>query len=136
MISHTTRLIGAALGAILAAIVPTTTRAASAGESLAADPKPVEFFVSPKGNDAWSGRLAEPGDQDGPFATMTRARDAVRAWRRSQPEPQPQPRPVRVVLRGGIYPIDQPLEFGPEDSGAEGAPVIYEAAAGEKVIIS
>jgi hypothetical protein len=41
-----------------------------------------------------------------------------------------------VVLRGGTYFLDAPLEFGPEDSGAEGAPVVYAAAAGEKAVLS
>ena len=43
---------------------------------------------------------------------------------------------MRVVLRGGTYYLDQPLEFGPEDSGTEKAPVVYAAAAGEKVVLS
>ena len=39
-----------------------------------------EFYVSPQGSDAWSGTLAEPNAQgtDRPFATLERARDAVR----------------------------------------------------------
>ena len=98
----------------------------------AARPATADFFVSPKGDDRWSGRLADPGDGDGPFATIARAREAVRALRKSQKEP----RTVRVVLRGGTYYLDQPLEFGPEDSGTEEAPVVYAAAAGEKVVLS
>jgi hypothetical protein len=91
-----------------------------------------DFVVSPKGNDRWSGRLAEPNENDGPFATVARARQAVRALLKTQKEP----RPVRVVLRGGTYYLDQPLEFGPEDSGVEKAPVVYAAASGEKVVLS
>jgi len=39
-----------------------------------------DFYVSPDGNDNWSGRLECPNASktDGPFATLTRARDAVR----------------------------------------------------------
>ncbi|HRR67609.1 MAG TPA: hypothetical protein P5063_08195, partial [Methanomassiliicoccales archaeon] len=42
----------------------------------------VEVFVSPQGNDRWSGRLAAPNRSrtDGPFATLERARDAVRPF--------------------------------------------------------
>ena len=58
-----------------------------------------DFFVSPKGKDTWSGKLAEPGKNDGPFATVARAREAVRAMLKTQKEP----RRVRVVLRGGTY---------------------------------
>ena len=43
-------------------------------------PSGPSFFVSPSGNDAWSGRLAElnADGTDGPFATLRRARDAMR----------------------------------------------------------
>ena len=78
------------------------------------------------------GRLADPASIDGPFATITRARDAVRALHKTLKEP----RPIRVVLRGGSYYLDSPLEFGPEDSGTEKAPVVYAARPGEKVVLS
>jgi hypothetical protein len=91
-----------------------------------------DFFISPRGNDRWSGRSADPGESDGPFATLARAREAVRALHKTQA----QSKPIRVVLRGGTYYLDQPIDFGPEDSGAEQAPVIYTAAAGEKVLLS
>jgi hypothetical protein len=96
------------------------------------NPGAADFFVSPQGKDTWSGKPSGPGENDGPFATVARAREAVRALLKTQKEP----RRVRVVLRGGTYYLDSPLEFGPEDSGAEKAPVVYAAAAGEKVILS
>ncbi len=91
-----------------------------------------DFFVSPRGKDTWSGSLADPGENDGPFATITRARDAVRALRKAQR----QPKSIRVVLRRGTYYLDSPLEFGPEDSGTKESPVVYAAGAGEKVVLS
>jgi len=94
--------------------------------------KHVDFFVSPHGNDAWSGWLSDPIATDGPFATLERARDAIRALRRMQGSQIS----VRVTIRGGTYYLDSPLEFGPEDSGTEQAPVVYSAAAGEKVVLS
>ncbi|MDP2899098.1 MAG: right-handed parallel beta-helix repeat-containing protein [bacterium] len=100
--------------------------------TLGAGPAAAGFFVSPQGRDTWSGKRADPGENDGPFATAARARDAVRALLKTQKEP----RRVRVVLRGGTYYLDSSLEFGPEDSGTEGAPVVYAAARGEKVVIS
>ena len=100
--------------------------------SPAANPHTADFFVSPSGQDRWLGRLADPDGNDGPFATVSRARDAVRALLKTRKEP----RPVRVALRGGTYYLDQPLEFGPEDSGVEGAPVVFAAAAGEKAVLS
>jgi hypothetical protein len=37
---------------------------------------------------------------------------------------------------GGTCHLDAPLGFGPEDSGAENAPVVYAAATGEKAVLS
>ncbi|MCY2954467.1 MAG: hypothetical protein NTU53_21260 [Planctomycetota bacterium] len=91
-----------------------------------------DFFVSIRGKDAWSGTLADPGENDGPFATVARARDAVRALLKAQKQPQR----IRVVLRAGTYYLDLSLELGPEDSGTEQGPVVYAGAAGEKVVLS
>ncbi|MDP7254474.1 MAG: hypothetical protein QGF00_33070, partial [Planctomycetota bacterium] len=55
------------------------------------------LFVSPEGNDGWSGTIAEPDEGDGPFATIERARNAVRALKRKGRLTAP----VRIVLRGG-----------------------------------
>jgi hypothetical protein len=100
--------------------------------TLVQKPGTPDFFVSPAGNDTWSGKLADPGGNDGPFATVERARAAVRALQKTRTVPQR----VSVTLRGGTYYLRSPLEFGPEDSGAESAPVVYMAAPGEKVILS
>ena len=43
---------------------------------------------------------------------------------------------MRVMLRGGTYYLDQPLEFGPEDSGSPQAPIVYAAAPGEPAVLS
>ena len=91
----------------------------------------VVFYVSPLGNDSWLGRVATPRQTDGPFATIARAQQAVRKIRKTHPQAA-----VRVTLGGGTYYLDSPLEFGPEDSGTEDAPVVYAAAPGEKVVIS
>ena len=91
-----------------------------------------DYFVSPDGNDNWTGRLAHPGTNDGPFATITRARDAVRGLLKTGKHTNG----VRVLLRGGVYYLDQTLEFGPEDSGTEQAPVVYAAAPDENVAVS
>ena len=71
-------------------------------------------YVSPTGNDAWSGRLPGPNQArtDGPFATLMAARDAVRAWRAKGLGTEP----ATVQIRGGTYYLEQPLAFGPEDS--------------------
>ncbi|MEI6500564.1 MAG: hypothetical protein WCP21_05995 [Armatimonadota bacterium] len=48
---------------------------------------PATLYVSPKGNDAWSGKLAAANKDatDGPFATLTRARDEVRKLKSAGP---------------------------------------------------
>lgn len=91
-----------------------------------------DFYVSTRGNDGWSGKLDDPAGNDGPFATVARAREAVRTLRKTE-EPS---RPICVALRGGTYFLDSPLEFGPADSGSEQAPVTYAAAPGEHVVLS
>ena len=75
-----------------------------------------ELFVSPAGNDRWSGRRAAAPKKgsDGPFATISKAIRAARAFRRQHPD-----RPVRISLRGGTYYLDKPLELDHRDSGIE-----------------
>ena len=119
------------LSAILATMRPSGLSAEDAAR-LAVNVGAADFIVSPSGKDTWSGKLADTGEKDGPFATLARARDAVRALHQAQKEP----RPVRVVLRGGTYYLDSAVEFGPEDSGTEQAPVTYLAAASERVVLS
>lgn len=89
-----------------------------------------DLYVAPIGNDTWSGKLAQPNADrsDGPLATLRQARDAVRGLNAS--------RPVTVELRGGIYRLDDTLEFLPHDSGTEKCPVTYAAYRGEKPVIS
>jgi len=95
----------------------------------------VIFYISPSGNDAWSGKLAEPNKAktDGPFATLTKARDAVRELKQKQGELK---EPVTIFLRGGIYFLEEPLSLGPEDSGSKEHPITYAAYKDENPIIS
>ncbi len=103
-----------------------------AGRVIARDPGPIH--VAPDGNDAWSGRLAAPNaaGSDGPFATLERARDEVRARRAAAPATAP----TTVLLRGGTYRLSETIEFTPDDSGTPDAPVVYAAYPGERPIIS
>ena len=92
------------------------------------------LYVSPKGNDAWSGTLAEPNDTqtDGPFATVERSRDAVRQLKTDSRLAED----VKIVLRSGTHQLTATLELTPEDSGSEDATISYEAFPGETPIIS
>jgi len=92
------------------------------------------FYVSPKGNDAWSGVLASPNMtlDDGPFATLARAKEVVKELRKSKSVNQP----VQVIIKEGMYNLAEPLVFRPEDSGTESSELTFMAASGEEVIIS
>ena len=91
-----------------------------------------DFYVSPKGSDAWSGTLAEPDEAraDGPFATLARARDAVRELKKSKSTD------IVVLVRGGTYRLDETVVFGLADSGAGNATITYAAYPGEKPVFS
>ena len=92
------------------------------------------FLVAENGNDAWTGKLAEPNvmKTDGPFATLGRARDAVRELKGRQAPSGP----ITVMVRGGKYFLDRTLVFGPEDSGSREFPITYKAYGDEKPILS
>jgi parallel beta-helix repeat protein len=92
------------------------------------------FYVSTEGNDAWSGKLANPNlpKTDGPFATLARARDAIRELKAHEPLHQP----VTVYVRGGFYSLHAPLVLLPEDSGTAACVITYAAYPGEAPILS
>jgi hypothetical protein len=94
----------------------------------------VSLYVSPQGNDRWSGRLAEPNKEktDGPLASLTGARDAIRQLKsRGQIK-----EPVRVIVAAGTYTLTEPFTLKPEDSGTKEYPITYEAAAGARPVFS
>ena len=92
-------------------------------------------YVSPAGNDRWSGRLtkADRDGTDGPFASLERARDAVRELKRDGGVPVGG---VRVEILGGSYRLTRPFALTAEDSGAEGNPVVYAGQTGTGVVLS
>jgi hypothetical protein len=97
---------------------------------------PAVYYVATDGDDRWSGRHDAPqaGGSDGPFATLGRARDAVRALKREVGGGLS--RPVTILIRGGRYELAAPLEFTPDDSGREQFPVVYEAYRSETPVFS
>ena len=82
------------------------------------------LYVASNGDDS------NPGTEAKPFATLARARDAVRRFKRNVPKP------ITVLVRGGTYYLSEPLVFGPEDSGTDLQPITYAAYPGEKPTIS
>jgi len=93
-----------------------------------------DFFVSTDGNDKWTGKLPEPNETktDGPFATITKARDAIRKMKAQNGLTQP----ITVMIREGTYTLDEPIIFEDQDSGTEDCPITYVAYPGEKPTIS
>jgi len=90
------------------------------------------LYVSPDGNDQWSGRAANASEQDGPFATIERAQQEVRRLKSVDSLRGP----TTVYLRGGVYYLKQEILFTPEDSGREDAPIRYTNYDDETVFIS
>ncbi len=95
----------------------------------AADPA---IYVSPKGNDSWSGSLtaANADGTDGPLASLDAARLAVRKIRAGGAGT------IQVIIAGGRYELTQPVVFESEDSGVKNAPTVYTAAPGAKPVFS
>ena len=91
------------------------------------------FYVSPEGNDAWSGRAPVPGGNNGPFATICAARNTIRALKKAGKTGKQK---TQVFLRGGTYHLERTFRLAPEDSGSIAGPVIYAAYPGEVPVIS
>ncbi len=89
------------------------------------------LHVASYGNDAWSGRVADPAPDltDGPVASLAcacaRARDARISGRT-----------VRILLRGGVYELEAPLILTGADSGTAESPAVFAAYPGEAPVLS
>ena len=92
------------------------------------------LYVSPTGDDTWSGTLPAPdhAGADGPFATLVRARDAIR---QAKAEGRFD-RPVNVIVLEGTVHLDEPLALRSEDSGTADRPIAYAAYPGHRPVLS
>ncbi|MBL9199002.1 MAG: hypothetical protein JNL39_00795, partial [Opitutaceae bacterium] len=84
-----------------------------------------DFHVAPHGRDT------DPGTAERPFATLTRARDAIRAAKAAGPA-----RDFSVVIRGGTYRLAETLVFSLADSAAPGRTITYAAQPGETPVFT
>ena len=84
----------------------------------------VSLYVAADGNDS------NPGTEAGPFATIQRARDAIRELKESGPLAAGG---VTVWVARGAYPLKAGLELAAQDSGAADAPIVYRARPGDEV---
>ncbi len=94
----------------------------------------VSFYVSPQGNDRWSGRFTQPNRQrtDGPVASLAGARDKIRRLKSRRTITKP----VRVIVMDGTYTLSEPFILTPKDNGTKECPISYEAAEGARPIFS
>jgi len=83
-----------------------------------------DFYVATSGSDE------NPGTKERPFATLGRARDAVRELKKRGKKP------ITVLVRGGTYYLPETLVFSSEDSGTKDVPILYTAYEDEKPTIS
>ena len=84
-----------------------------------------DFCVAPDGKDT------NPGSVAAPFATLTRARNAVR-----EKVAAGLAKDILVLIRGGTHQQADTLGFGLEDSGTDKYSITYAACPGEKVVVS
>jgi hypothetical protein len=93
----------------------------------------VDLFLSPDGNDQWSGRLPAPtaDGTDGPLASPHAARDAARRLRAEEADG-----PLTIHVASGLYRLRQTLVLGPADGGVPGAPVVWAGHGREPAVFS
>ena len=107
------RVLGRVAGAVTSAVgLCTASLCGSASAQSPPSALPPVIYVSPTGNDAWSGRVARRqgrrGHVDGPVATLDHARDLLRAMPGTT---------KTMVLGGGTYSRTGPLVLSGEDAG-------------------
>ena len=96
---------------------------------------PLNLYVSPLGNDSWSGKIAaaNPEKTDGPFHTLERVRDQIRTLKKAGKFPSSG---VIINLREGIYERKVPFILNAEDSGTKESPIVYRPYLNEQVRLS
>ena len=98
--------------------------------------EPCVLYVSPAGDDRHSGRSAMVLGDDGPLASLAGARDAVRKIRAAESGGRSARGPIVVRFAPGFYPLEGPVTFNGEDSGAADAPIRYEGPADQPALLS
>lgn len=93
----------------------------------------VELYLSTTGNNAWSGRAADPmpDGTDGPVADLRRALDVLQMLRTTGII-----EPATICFRAGVYRLERAWELSEADSGTATAPVVLCPYGKETVRIS
>lgn len=89
-------------------------------------PAATELYVAPDGRDTYPGTLGRP------FATIERARDALRELRAAGRLDGP----ATISVRGGVYAPAQTLRLEARDSGTPEAPVLLRAFGNERPVLT
>lgn len=90
----------------------------------------ISFYIATDGNDDWSGTVADTSGDDGPFATLEKARDAIRNIKADGKMPGGG---AVVNIRKGDYELNKTFELNAQDSGSENTRIVYRAYNDEKV---
>lgn len=88
----------------------------------------ISYYISPDGSDR------NPGTLEKPFRTLEKARDVLRditPGERSRMEED-----VTIYLRGGSYPVSEPIVFTDADSGMNGNYTVYRNYPGEEPVLT
>jgi hypothetical protein len=89
-------------------------------------PPAVTLHVASLGSDG------NDGSESRPFATLDRARDAIRSLKQTRDGTLPTGG-VRVIIEAGDYPISRTFRLTAEDSGTAEAPIVYQSRPGATV---
>ncbi len=95
-----------------------------------------KLYISTLGNDNWSGRFSTPSSDgsDGPFATLTGARDAIRKLKETG---KPLQKTILVEVGEGIYELPGTFELNEQDSGLDSlSRIIYAGQKGKEVRVT
>ena len=84
----------------------------------------VNFYVSPSGDDSALGSRSRP------FATLSKARDAIRELKEAGGLPEGG---ITVHIRSGVYSLTESFELTDRDGGTESSPIVYRAYKDEEV---
>ncbi|MEO9050612.1 MAG: hypothetical protein ABI280_02380, partial [Ginsengibacter sp.] len=91
----------------------------------------INLYVSPNGNDQWSGTLpsAAKNSLDGPFKSLQRAKLKVEELNKSGKAKDG----IVVMLGEGVYQMNETLNLSKGHSGSTTAPVVWKNYKKEKV---
>ncbi len=96
---------------------------------LACHAQEVIYYVSPQGNNSWSGKIAAPNrdHSDGPFRTPERALLAIKKKKSEK---------MMVYFCQGIYNLESTIGFLPDHGGTADYPVIWAAFSDEHPVFT